>query len=85
MVKFPRRPLGYWPTETLSKLASIVGKPIYTDRIIADMERISFPRVLIETDISQPFSDSIKIHKTISDDWRPKYCSDCMRFGHAKS
>ncbi|XP_019251326.1 PREDICTED: uncharacterized protein LOC109230263 [Nicotiana attenuata] len=46
-VKFPGLPMGYWPLEALGKLASGVGKPLYTDRITAEMERISYARVLI--------------------------------------
>lgn len=91
-VKFPRLPLGYWSANLLIKLASIVGKLIYTDKTTADIERIFFARVLVETDISHPLNDSIEIntptkvfHQIIAYNWRPKYYTNCMRFGHAFS
>ncbi|XP_059290159.1 uncharacterized protein LOC132043716 [Lycium ferocissimum] len=61
-VKFPCLPLGYWSTEALSKLASVVGKPMYIDKFTAGMDRISFARVLVEADISHPLPEEIEIH-----------------------
>ncbi|XP_060177922.1 uncharacterized protein LOC132607865 [Lycium barbarum] len=53
------------------------------------MEKISYARILVETDVSQPLVDSIEIttpssnlHQPVDYDWRPKFCSNCMRFGH---
>ncbi|PHU04904.1 hypothetical protein BC332_25726 [Capsicum chinense] len=50
-VKFPSLPLGFWSMESLSKLASVVGKLMYTDNFTAEIEQISFARVLVEADI----------------------------------
>lgn len=38
-VTFPGLPVGYWSTEALSKVASVVGKPLHTDNYIASMEK----------------------------------------------
>ncbi|OIT08591.1 hypothetical protein A4A49_18405 [Nicotiana attenuata] len=88
-MKFPRLPLGYWFTETLSKLACVVGKPLYTDRVTAKMDKASYARVLVETDVSHPLPESFEmqtpkgvIKQQIAYDWRPKFCCDCIRFGH---
>ncbi|XP_019248485.1 PREDICTED: uncharacterized protein LOC109227745 [Nicotiana attenuata] len=56
-VKFLWLPLGYWSTEALSKLASVVGKPLHTDRVKAEMEKASYARVLVETDVSHPLPE----------------------------
>lgn len=79
-VKFPGLPVGYWSPEALSKLASGVGKPLYTDRITAEMERISYARVLIEVDVSQPLPVCIEIdtpfgvfQQQVTYDWRPNF------------
>ncbi|XP_060182423.1 uncharacterized protein LOC132612099 [Lycium barbarum] len=77
-------------TEALSKIASVVSRPLYTDRVTADMERIAYARVLVETNVSQPLIDSIdivtlsgSIHKQyIEYDWKPRYCTSCLKFGH---
>lgn len=50
-VKLLSLPLGSWYTDSLSKLASVVGRPMYTDKNTTVMERISFARVLVEADI----------------------------------
>ncbi|XP_019239449.1 PREDICTED: uncharacterized protein LOC109219443 [Nicotiana attenuata] len=88
-ITFPGLPLGYWSTEALSKLASVVGKPMYTDKITAEMEKVSYARVLVETDISQPLPDSFELQtkrgvitQQIEYEWKPKYCCECIRFGH---
>ncbi|XP_019232287.1 PREDICTED: uncharacterized protein LOC109212996 [Nicotiana attenuata] len=88
-ITFPGLPLGFWSTEALSKLASVVGKPLYTDKITAEMEKVSYVRVLVETDLSQPLPDSFEMQtkrgviiQQIDYEWKPKYCCDCIRFGH---
>lgn len=87
-MKFPGLPLGYWSTEALSKLASVLRKPLYTDRVTSEMEKASYA-ILVETDVSQLLSKGFEIQtpkgvikQHIAYDWRPKFCCDCIRFGH---
>ncbi|PHU19828.1 hypothetical protein BC332_10979 [Capsicum chinense] len=56
--KFPSLPLGHLSKKALSKLASFVGKPLYTDKCTAEIERISYARVFIKVDINHPFRES---------------------------
>ncbi|KAJ8568261.1 hypothetical protein K7X08_020983 [Anisodus acutangulus] len=57
------------------------------------MERIAYARVLVKTKVSQPLLDSIDIvtlsgaiHKQcIEYDWKPRYCTCCMRFGQCRN
>lgn len=88
-MKLPCLLLGYWSTGSLSKLSSVVGKSMYIDKITADIEIISFARVLAETDISYLLPDSIEIHnptgvfhQAIVYDWKPRHYLDCMHFAH---
>lgn len=88
-VKFPGLPVGYWSVEALSKVASAVGKPIHTDNFTANADRISYARILVEVDVSQPLPDMMVIEtpsgprdQPIDYDWKPKYCNDCLKFGH---
>ncbi|WMV29970.1 hypothetical protein MTR67_023355 [Solanum verrucosum] len=88
-VNFPSLPVGYWSTEALSKVASAVGKPLYTDRYTIEMNRISYARVLVEVDISQPLVEIVTLdtphgsfQQDVNYEWRPKFCSDCLKFGH---
>ncbi|XP_075080525.1 uncharacterized protein LOC142166022 [Nicotiana tabacum] len=64
-VRFPNLPVGHWPAEALSKLASVVGRPMYTDLYTTEMDRISFARVLVEIDISHPLRSDIEIHTPV--------------------
>ncbi|XP_019230721.1 PREDICTED: uncharacterized protein LOC109211625 [Nicotiana attenuata] len=88
-VKFPGLPVGYWSPEALGKLASGIGKPLYTYKTTADMERIYYARVLIEVDVAQPLPECIELdtpfgtfQQQVTYDWRPKFCVDCIKFGH---
>lgn len=82
-------PVGYWSGEALSKMATAIGKPLYTDNFTASIERISYARILVETDVSQPLIDSIEIvtpsgtfQQPVEYEWRPSFCTDCMKFRH---
>ncbi|XP_019242197.1 PREDICTED: uncharacterized protein LOC109222281 [Nicotiana attenuata] len=88
-VRFPNLPVGFWSTEALSKMASGIGKPMYTDLYTAEMDRISYARVLVEADISHPLPNDILlrtpvgvIHQSIEYEWQPKFCMDCIKVGH---
>ncbi|KAG6494581.1 hypothetical protein ZIOFF_042341 [Zingiber officinale] len=50
----------------LSKVASMVGNPLYTDRVTKDKDRISFARVLVEVDVTKPLAKTIPA--TLPDD-----------------
>ncbi|XP_059291472.1 uncharacterized protein LOC132044951 [Lycium ferocissimum] len=88
-VKFPGLPVGYWSPEALSKIASSVGKPLYTDEFTANAEKISYARILVEADVSQDLPDFLIVEtpsgpwkQAITYDWQPKFCNECIRFGH---
>ncbi|KAH0670701.1 hypothetical protein KY290_026098 [Solanum tuberosum] len=88
-VKFPKLPVGYWSVEAFSKVASAVGNRLHTDNFTANAEKISYDRILIEVDVSQPFPDCIAIEtpsgpwtQPVEYEWRPKFCDECIRLGH---
>ncbi|KAK4734081.1 hypothetical protein R3W88_008342 [Solanum pinnatisectum] len=73
-VNFPGLPVGYWSAKC-HKLR---------------MNRISYARVLVEVDISQPLVEIVTLdthhgsfHQDVTYKLRPKFCSDCLKFGHA--
>ncbi|KAK4721238.1 hypothetical protein R3W88_011471 [Solanum pinnatisectum] len=75
-VTFPGLPVGYW-------------KPLYTDSFTTSMERISYARILVETDVSHPLLNSIEIvtpsgtfQQAIEYEWKPRFCTECLKFGH---
>ncbi|KAK4716390.1 hypothetical protein R3W88_014728 [Solanum pinnatisectum] len=88
-VKFPRLPVGYWSVKALSKVASAIGVPLYTDGFTAKAEKISYARVLIEVDITKTLPDAIVVetpsgpwNQSIEYEWRPKFCNHCLKLGH---
>lgn len=89
-VKFPGLPVGYCSTESLSKDASVVGKPLYADdKFTAHFEKISYARILIEVDASQPLPDFVHIEtpygplkKPIEYEWKPSFCNECIKYSH---
>ncbi|XP_060202242.1 uncharacterized protein LOC132630698 [Lycium barbarum] len=86
-VTFPNLPVKYWSTENLSRIASFIGNPVCTDR---EEERLSYARILIELDMTQPLPEQMLIEKAhgkyrtqlLDYEWWPEYCQYCMCLGH---
>lgn len=83
-VRFPGLPMGYWSPEILSKLASTIGRPLFTDKVTAQFEKISFARVLVEVDAAFPLPEEIEIEtpfglkiQDVEYDWKPEFCNHC--------
>ncbi|XP_075087806.1 uncharacterized protein LOC142169792 [Nicotiana tabacum] len=47
-VKYPNLPLNCWGAKSLSRISSGLGIPLYADACTAQLDRISYARVLIE-------------------------------------
>ncbi|XP_074285298.1 uncharacterized protein LOC141610899 [Silene latifolia] len=60
-VQLPNLPLNFWGGESLSRIGSVIGKPLYADECTIKKSRISYARVLIDTDITKPLPDSVTI------------------------
>lgn len=52
-VKFPNLRLHLWMERFLSKLASMIGKPIWSDGLTAKKQHIEYARVCIEVHANQ--------------------------------
>ncbi|XP_009777941.1 uncharacterized protein [Nicotiana sylvestris] len=89
-VNLPGLPIQCWAEENLGRIASLLGKPICTDRLTAECERISYARVLVEMDITQPLPNESYIEipdgrswmQNVKFEWKPKFCLECYTFGH---
>uniref|UniRef100_M1AYJ1 Endonuclease/exonuclease/phosphatase n=1 Tax=Solanum tuberosum TaxID=4113 RepID=M1AYJ1_SOLTU len=69
---FPGSPVGYWPAETLTKVASAVERPLHTDNVTGNADKISYARVLIEVDVSQPLIELVLL-ETPSGPWEHRW------------
>ncbi|KAJ6875403.1 hypothetical protein NC652_034961 [Populus alba x Populus x berolinensis] len=61
-VRFPNLPLRCWSHICLSKIESMVGKPIHCDGPTAQMTRVSYARVLIEVDLLSDLPSTVIVH-----------------------
>ena len=60
-VKFPNLPLKCWSLKCLSKIASVLGKPVQSDMLTSSMSRLSYTRVLMEVNLLSDLPYSIKV------------------------
>lgn len=89
-VRFPNLPLNCWSQDSLSRLGSAIGDPLYADECTTKQLRISFARLLIEVDVTKPLMRSIPIEQdddTIVEqkvlyEWIPPFCAKCNKVGH---
>ncbi|KAJ8432403.1 hypothetical protein Cgig2_010005 [Carnegiea gigantea] len=83
-------PLEYWGMDNLSKLASLLGIPIKTDKVTKEKSAVQFARLLIEMSIEGPFSDYIEFindkevveRQAMKYEWKPVKCQHCKMLGH---
>ena len=91
-VKFPSLPLCCWSPVCLSKIASVIGKPIQCDRLTSNLARMSYARVLVEIDLLEELRHNVKISlpegstllQKIVYENLPKYCNFCHVLGHTR-
>ena len=85
-VKFPSLPLCCWSPICLSKIASVIGKPIQCDHLTSSLSRMSYARVLVEIDLLEELRHTVEIslpdgptlHQKVVYETLPKYCNFCM-------
>ncbi|KAG5236501.1 DUF4283 domain-containing protein [Salix suchowensis] len=90
-IKFPNLPLKYWTPRCLSKLASVLGKPIQCDKLTATKERVSYARVLVEVDLLAELRSSINVTlpngnpliQRVIYETLPKFGKHCKVLGHS--
>ncbi|KAH0653299.1 hypothetical protein KY289_030977 [Solanum tuberosum] len=89
-VKFPNLPLNCWGIQSLSRISSGLGLPLYADECTTNVARISFARVLIELDITKELPLSVRVEdpngrvfdQKVIYEWIPAYCPKCLQVGH---
>ncbi|GAA0158258.1 hypothetical protein LIER_38608 [Lithospermum erythrorhizon] len=83
-------PLSVWSESGLSKIASKVGIPMYTDKVTKDRTKMSYARCLVDVDVSKPpvlefgvkLSGGRRYIQKVTCECYPDYCCDCKTFGH---
>ncbi|KAL9376456.1 hypothetical protein Peur_030576 [Populus x canadensis] len=82
----------YLSPPCLSKIASVLGKPIQCDHMMSSLSRLSYARVLVELDLREDLqhfvavslpSGSILKQKVVYEAL-PKFCNFCNVLGHTQ-
>ncbi|XP_060170305.1 uncharacterized protein LOC132601217 [Lycium barbarum] len=89
-IKLPKLPMNCWSCDSLSRIGSVIGCPMFADECTTKQTRISYARMLIEVDVTKPLPDEIAImdangvifHQRIKFEWKPEFCEKCQKVGH---
>jgi len=84
--------IKYWGIQSLSKIGSILGMPLKTDKYTKERQMIRYARLLIEMPIEGPFPDHIEffneagilIRQPVTYEWIPTKCNHCAMLGHTE-
>ncbi|KAJ6898030.1 hypothetical protein NC652_024759 [Populus alba x Populus x berolinensis] len=92
-VKFPNLPLQCWSLKCLSKIASVLGKPVQSDMLTHTMSMLSYARVLVEVNLLSDLLYSIDVNlpngsllkQQVIYETLPWFCKHCRNLGHLTS
>lgn len=91
-IQLPALDIKCWGSESLSKIGSLLGIPIKTDKFTKDKQAIRYARLLVEMPIERPFPEHVEffnevgvlISQIVTYEWVPSKCSDCAMLGHTE-
>ncbi|XVF81982.1 hypothetical protein PTKIN_Ptkin16aG0006300 [Pterospermum kingtungense] len=83
-------PLELFTQKGLSCIASVLGTPLFMDRITANQERLEYAKVCVEIDVLKEIPSHIdvkmrngsRVSVTVEVPWMPPKCIRCSIFGH---
>jgi len=91
-VRFMELDNKYWGLDSLSKIGSVLGIPIKTDKYTRDKSFLRYARLLIEMQLQDSFADYIEfvnehnvvVRQKVEYEWKPTKCDYCRMFGHTE-
>jgi len=89
-IRLPHLDMKYWGPESLSKICSVLGVPIKTDRYTKEKSMLRYARVLVDMPIEGPFPTTIDFfneagiltRQEVHYEWLPIKCEHCKLMGH---
>ncbi|XP_009768155.1 uncharacterized protein [Nicotiana sylvestris] len=89
-VKFPKLPMNCWGINSLSRIASTLGNPLFADQCITKQTRVSYTRILIEVNVTKKLPTEITVNyllgrqfqQPIEFEWKPEFFSEYLKIGH---
>ena len=91
-VRLPELDIKYWGLQSLSKIGSMLGIPLKTDRYTKEKLMIKYARLLVEMPLDGDFPDYIDfaneknviIRQKVVYEWKPIKCSYCKMYDHVQ-
>ncbi|XP_056695259.1 uncharacterized protein [Spinacia oleracea] len=62
-IQLPNFPLNCWGTDSLSRIGSALGTPLFADECTSKQSRISFARMLVEIDVTRPIMQKVMVQE----------------------
>ncbi|KAL9347263.1 hypothetical protein Peur_058630 [Populus x canadensis] len=92
-VRFPNLPIRCWTPLCLSKLASVIGRPLHCDEPTSTKSKLSYARVLIEVDllgtmpnlVSVQLPNGLTLGQQVIYEALPRFYKNCASIGHCTS
>ncbi|XP_060201887.1 uncharacterized protein LOC132630314 [Lycium barbarum] len=85
-IKLPGLDFKYWSPRGLSKIGSLIRKPLMVDKQTERKVRLNFARLLVEVKIGEELPDEVLfrnekrtvVTQRVTYDWRPSICTHCQ-------
>lgn len=89
-IQLPELPLEFWTRDSLGRISSTVGLPLFVDNSMADQSRKRFARICVEIDATKQPPSFVWIDvegqnrypQNFLYEWKPLICSKCHKFFH---
>ncbi|XP_060182631.1 uncharacterized protein LOC132612418 [Lycium barbarum] len=89
-IKLPGLDFKYWSPRGLSKIGSLIGKPLMVGKQTERKLGLNFARLLVEVKVGEEFPDKVLfrnekgnvVTQRVIYDWRPSICAHCHKYGH---
>ncbi|XP_060182880.1 uncharacterized protein LOC132612810 [Lycium barbarum] len=88
-IKLPGLEFKYWSPRGLSKIGSLIGKPLMVDKQTETKLGLSFASLLIEVKVGKELPDEVLFRNengiVITQKftyWKPSICAHCHKYGH---
>lgn len=60
-IRLPKLPLDCWSGDSLSRIGSVIRRPICADECTIEQRRISYALMLVEVDITKPLIYKVQV------------------------
>ncbi|VFQ96623.1 unnamed protein product [Cuscuta campestris] len=89
-IQLPDLELRFWSLNALSKIGSLIGKPLRADKSTVQKSKMSYARLQVKVRMKQEFPEVIYfadgkdriISQRVKYEWCPIVCSHCEGLGH---